>query len=309
MKIVSSLDELERGDRTVLTIGAFDGVHLGHQWLIRQVIERASELGYQSVVVTLEPRPEVVLRPGSIQLTDSLAKREAISALNPDVLAILPFNRETAAIPAADFLDDILARVNLAELWIGADFAFGHKRRGNADFLVEEGKRRGFAVKIVGRKELGETPISSTLVRDLVAQGEMERVTALLGRPFSLRGEVVKGFGRGKEMGFPTANLKMPEHQLVPATGIYAGRTIVDDEPKLAAVSIGYNPVFGNEHLAVEAHLLDFQGDLYGRTLEVQLLHRLREERSFSDVDALVAQIERDVEETRNAMTEETRRA
>lgn len=297
MLIATDLAELQRGTPTILTMGAFDGVHRGHQWLIRQVVDRARRLGFQSLVLTFAPRPEVVLRPGALQLTDAAEKERLLAALGPDRAIILPFTPETAALPAGSFLERILEHVNLAEIWIGADFAFGHQRQGTPEFLIACGAREHFAVHVVPRQALDGVPISSTLIRKLVSTGQVHEAARFLGHWYSVRGPVVTGYGRGKQLGFPTANVQPPPHQQLPATGIYAGFARLSTEGQPAAISVGYNPVFGNQQLSVEAYLLDWEGDLRQRIVALDLVQRIREERNFAGIEALVQQMNLDVAE------------
>lgn len=302
MRIVDDLALLERGAPVILAMGAFDGVHRGHQWLIRQVVNRARALDAESMVITFDPRPEVTLRPGSLQLTGRTEKARLLGALGLNTAAIIPFTPAFSQIPAGNFLSSILDHINLTEFWAGADLAFGHHRQGTVATLITAGQHAGFAVHVVSRRPLDGVPISSTLVRDLVTAGDMAGAALYLGHYFTLTGSVVPGYGRGHGMGFPTANLSLPPAQLLPPTGIYAAYARFDGDSRPAAVSIGYNPVFGNEKLSVEAFVLDWEGDLSGRDLALDLVARLRDEQHFPSIDALSAQIARDVEETRRIL-------
>lgn len=302
MHVVNDLEELERGRPTVLTIGAFDGVHRGHQYLIRQVVTRARSIDAVSMVLTFDPRPQVVLRPGNLQLTDGVAKERIISALGADALVVMPFSEETTRIPAGQFLVSILDHVNLTEIWAGADFAFGHKRGGDVDFLVRAGQHSGFAVHVVARQSLAAAAVSSTRVRELVAEGKVEEAALLLGHYPSLRGRVVRGAGRGADLGFPTANIDPVQSQLVPGTGIYAGYLRADDQRLPAAISVGHNLVFGGGRLVVEAYLLDFEGNLRDQDVALDFVARLRGEQNFDSVDDLVSQMHRDVAEVRSIL-------
>lgn len=299
MRVVDRFEELDRGRPVVLSIGAFDGVHRGHQYLIRQVVTRARAIDAASTVVTFDPRPQVVLQPGEDQLTDGTAKERIVAALGVDTLVVMPFSRDTAQIPAGQFLVHMLDHVNLAEIWLGADFAFGYKRGGNVDFLIRAGQHSGFAVHVVPRQGLAGGTVSSTRIRELVGEGKVEEAAILLGHYASLRGHVVRGAGRGLDLGFPTANIDPVKFQLVPATGIYAGYLRLDDRRLPAAISVGYNPVFGGDHLVVEAYILDFEGDLREQAVALDFVARLRDEQNFSSVDALVAQMHRDVANAR----------
>lgn len=302
MRVVHDLTALQREAPTILTIGAFDGVHRGHQYLIRSTVERARALNFQSIVLTFDPRPQVTLRPGSKQLTDGIDKARIIAALGPSVLAVLPFTHETSEIPAGQFLGRILDHVNLGEIWVGADFAFGHKREGNVDFLIRNGQSSGFGVHIVARQKLQGGDLSSTRIRGLLEEGDVAGASVLLGHFPGFHGTVESGFGRGKEMGFPTANVAIADTQLLPATGIYAGFLTLDVEQLPAAVSVGTNPTFGGDQVVVEAYVLDFDGDLRGRDVSLHLVERVRAERRFDSVDALVKEMHQDVERVRTIL-------
>lgn len=302
MKVVRDLAELERGRPAILTIGAFDGVHRGHQFLIRQVVGRARRLDYDSAIITFDPRPEVVFRPESTQLTDAAAKARIIAAMGPDILAILKFNREVAQVTAGQFLLSILDHINLGEIWVGADFAFGHNREGTVDFLIRSGAAAGFAVHVLPREKLSEVPLSSTLVRDLLTAGNVAAAAVYLGHYAGFSGPVVRGAGRGRALGFPTANIQPPPHQALPATGIYAAYVRLGGERLPAAASVGYNPQFEGHELTVEAYILDFDRDIYGEELGIEFVGRVREERKFDSVDMLIAEMHRDIGRVREIL-------
>jgi riboflavin kinase/FMN adenylyltransferase len=302
MRLVNDLTELKRGRPSIVTIGAFDGVHRGHQVLIREVVERARALDFQSVILTFDPRPEVVFRPESLQLTDGREKARIIAALRPDILALLPFNRLVSQILAPDFLATLLDHVDMKEIWVGADFAFGHNRGGTIDFLIESGQKSHFDVHVLHRRPLLDMPISSSLVRRLIGEGDVSGAALLLGHHFGVHGPVVHGAGRGRQLGYPTANIEMPPHQILPATGVYAGYVRLGERRLPAAASIGYNVQFEGRQIVVEAHILDFDEDIYGEEIGLDLVARVREEQKFESVEALVAQIGRDVETTRRLL-------
>jgi riboflavin kinase/FMN adenylyltransferase len=214
----------------------------------------------------------------------------------------MPFSQETSQIPAGQFLVSILDHVNLNEIWLGADFAFGHKRAGNVDFLIRAGQHSGFGVHVVARQALAGGAVSSTRSRELVAEGSVAEAALLLGHYPSLRGKVVRGAGRGKDLGFPTANIEPVQSQLVPGTGVYAGYLRADSDRLPAAISVGYNLVFGGQDIVVEAHVLDFHGDLHGAEVALDFVARLRGEQNFEQVEVLVAQMHRDVAEVRSIL-------
>lgn len=303
MRLVHELAALKRGAPTILTIGAFDGVHRGHQFLIQQVVDRARDLHCQSLVIAFDPRPSVVLRVGESQLTNGLTKARMITALGIDTLVLLPFTPDLASLSAGQFLASILEHVNLVEMWTGADFAFGYKREGDVGSLERAGLDAGFNVHVVGREQFGPELISSSAVRKLVSAGDVAHAAEILGHYPGFDGLVVGGFGRGKELGFPTANVRPPSHQQLPATGIYAGYLGFNGRSLGAAISVGYNVVFGGTAIVVEAYVLDFTGDLRDTEVRLDFVDRIRPERDFDSVSALVAEMHRDVEKVRHVLT------
>ncbi len=303
MRLVHELAALKRGAPTILTIGAFDGVHRGHQFLIEQVVDRARDLHCQSLVIAFDPRPSVVLRVGESQLTNGLTKARMITALGIDTLVLLPFTPDLASLSAGQFLASILEHVNLVEMWTGADFAFGYKREGDVGSLERAGLDAGFDVHVVGREQFGPELISSSAVRKLVSAGDVAHAAEILGHYPGFDGLVVGGFGRGKELGFPTANVRPPSHQQLPATGIYAGYLGFNGRSLGAAISAGYNVVFGGTAIVVEAYVLDFTGDLRDTEVRLDFVDRIRPERDFDSVSALVAEMHRDVEKVRHVLT------
>jgi riboflavin kinase/FMN adenylyltransferase len=295
-----------------VAIGNFDGVHLGHQALIRAARAQAEARGIDAAVLTFTPHPARVFAPAlAPPLIMSLERRlELFAELGMDVAVVEPFTREFAAIEAEDFVRDVLAgSLRAREVVVGYDFSFGRGRKGNPRLLGEIGGQIGLGVTIVPPVTVDGLTCSSTKVREFVLEGRVEGASLLLGRPFEIIGPVVRGAGRGRQLGFPTANLR-PEAELLPEVGIYAARARILDRggassgPALrAALSVGRNPTFIDAGaVSVEAHLLDFDGDLYDRRLRVEVVHRLRDERRFSSVDELCAAIREDVAHVRDAL-------
>lgn len=281
---------------TVLTIGAFDGVHLGHQHLIGNVVRRAQALGMQSAVLTFDPHPDLVVRPGSQRLyLSSLDERiEQIDVLGVDLLVVLPFTKATMALSALEFMQQICSALALRELWIGWDFALGRKREGNVERLREIGQAFGYSVHPTEAFLLDGHPISSSRIRAALAEGAIETANRLLGRAYSLRGTVTQGDQRGRTIGFPTANLQIDDHHVTPDNGVYVCRAHLNGEIYGAVTNIGMRPTFDGARRTVETYLLDFTGDIYGETLQLDFYHRLRSEQKFSGIAALVEQISRD---------------
>ena len=290
-----------------LTIGNFDGVHRGHQMLVSEMVEAAHLAGCEAGLLTFDPHPVAVLRPDLAlpYLTSPEERADLLAALGLDFVLILPFDRATAALSAADFMRQIVARVPLCALWIGPDFALGRGREGSAARLGELGQELGYDVRVTPVYDWHGEPVRSSRIRSLLADdGAVEQAAELLGRPYEVWGEVVHGAERGRTLGFPTANLKLPAGRLAPAYGIYACWAWRGETGYPAAVNVGVRPSFDNGHPSVEAYLLDFDGDLYGETLGLSFIHRLRGEQRFPDIHALVAQMGRDVEATRRVLAD-----
>ena len=300
---------LPRG--SIVTIGAYDGVHLGHRAVIGEVRVRAAALGCASVVVTFDRYPARVVRPESapLQLTDPDQKLELLAATGIDYAVVVHFDEARAQESAEDFVTDMLVgALNVRGLIVGHDFHFGHGRRGNVALLSDMGRSLGFDVMgmhLVADESAGQV-VSSTRIRQLLGAGDVEGAAALLGRPHEVRGRVEKGGGRGTaEVRYPTANVAVPEDILLPADGIYGGWYLRPDGSMIAAViSLGVRPGVhpdGGDRL-VEAHLLDFSGDLYGEAARVRFVRRIRDEERFGSVGDLVERMRLDVEDVRTAL-------
>jgi riboflavin kinase/FMN adenylyltransferase len=286
MRVAGTPEELGPGPRAV-AIGTFDGVHLGH----RAVVAAAVETGLPAAAVTFDPHPRTVLGPEPVALLSSLERRlELLGELGVAEALVVPFDRELAALEPAAFVERWLAPLGATVVAAGADFRFGRGRAGDLELL----RSLGYEVRAVPLVE----GVSSSRARELVAAGEVVDAARVLGRPVEVEGTVVSGDARGAGLGFPTANLDPPAGVLVPRLGIYAGAAL----GARAAVSVGTNPTYDVGELRVEAFLLDFEGDLYGRRLVVELWRRLRDEAAFDSEEALVAQIAQDVAETRAAV-------
>ncbi len=291
-------DILEPFADVCVTIGNFDGVHLGHQMLFAEVANKACKRKGSSLAVTFEPHPLRILRPGGIKLISSCEQKiELIQMAGIDTLLIIPFNLEFAATSAEHFVDDILLRrIGMKELVVGYDYAFGKGRSGNIAFLQEQGRLKGFPVTVVEAYYLDGVLVSSTKIRELVAEGRVEDARILLGRPYQIRGEVQIGKQRGgKEVGFPTANLQVDPEDLVPKHGVYVSQVICEGKCYGGVLNIGHNPTFGGQALVAETHIFDFDQDIYGKPIKINLLKFLRGEHKFPSVAELAAQIGRDV--------------
>jgi riboflavin kinase/FMN adenylyltransferase len=286
-----------------LTIGAFDGVHRGHMMLLRRLTEIAADAGAAPVVLTFEPHPRCVVDPaGCPPLLTSFEERVLRFGVAGVKVVALPFTWELSLQIASDFLGAVTSSLRLEHVVVGPRFAVGRDRQGDVAFLTAYGRERGFEVTVVPEMMLGGSAVSSTRIRAAIQEGRVVKAKRLLGRWYSVDGRVVRGEGRGMTLGFPTANLAVDPSRCLPAPGVYATWLHVDDSWHAAATSVGFNPTFGGTSLTVEAHVLDFAGDLYDRAVQLAFVSRQRGERVFPDSDALVAEIERDVAETRRLL-------
>lgn len=293
--------------RTVVTIGNFDGVHLGHRAILARVVQRARELEAQSVAITFEPHPLKVLRPEMAMplLTTPEQKARLLDRTGLGAVVVLPFTPEFAQLPAREFVQRyFLERLNIREVVVGHDYGFGRGREGNIELLEAMGRQHGFTVQVVWAVEVEGAVVSSSLIRAMLRLGKVEEAAHLLGRNYEVQGLVVPGKGRGaKLLGVPTANIR-PANELLPATGIYAVRVRRGEETFSGAANIGTCPTFENSEFSLEVHLLDFAGDLYDQDLEVEFVARLREERRFPSIEALAAQIHADIATARQVLVE-----
>ncbi len=311
MQVIRDLATLTPDTPVALTVGVFDGVHLGHQHLIQQTAQAAAALGGKAGMVTFWPHPLEVLHPERkiSYLTMLEEKLEFLATLGTlDLVVVLPFTPTLAGTSAGEFIDMLMSHLALRALVEGADFVFGHNREGDMAFLTDYGQTHGFAVQTIDLQLADERRISSTSIRALLADGQVEAAMALLGRPYSARGLVAHGDERGRLLGFPTANLEIDPQKILPADGVYAVRARVDETIYAGAANIGVRPTLdGTRHLT-EVHVLDLQRDLYQKELEVQFIARLRGERRFAGVEALQAQIAADVQQARLVLSQYTER-
>jgi riboflavin kinase/FMN adenylyltransferase len=285
-----------------VTVGNFDGVHRGHQVLVSAVVARARETGGVSVVLTFDPHPARVLGPGRAPaaLTTLAQKEELLARLGVDRLAVLPFDADVARLPPDAFAREVLhGALGAGHVVVGESFRFGHRREGDARLLAALGQDLGFSVRALPPVLEEGAPVSSSRVRDELARGDVRTALALLGRPYFVDAPVVRGDGRGRTIGVPTANLE-PENEILPAGGVYAARCRVSAGAwHPAVVNLGHRPTFGGATATVEAHLIDFAGDLYGSRVRLEFHERLRGEQRFDGQEALVARIREDVAQAR----------
>ena len=299
MQLISELSNFSPERETLLTIGVFDGVHLGHRHLITKLTQRAAASNLLSVVVTFNSNPKAVLshRAKLARLTTLEEKASLLRSLGVDLVVPLTFTTELAALSAREFVLYLKKYLRMRGLVIGPNFALGRGREGNAAVLQSLGKELNFTVEVVEPLKLEGSLVSSTVVREALARGDMKATTKLLGRYFSLSGPVVGGAERGHHiLGFPTANIEVEPEQALPEDGVYATISHVGDKVYQAVTNIGVKPTFGKGERTVEAHVLDFSGELYGQKLTIELVERLRSEMKFASPEELSAQIKKDVE-------------
>ncbi|MEE4358583.1 MAG: bifunctional riboflavin kinase/FAD synthetase [Desulfococcaceae bacterium] len=302
MKIIEGIDKIEKPfENAVITIGNFDGVHLGHQALFHEVIEKADKIGGVSLAITFEPHPMRVLRrnghPPLITLYEQ--KTELIERTGIDYLLNIPFTKEFAAISAQDFLEKILiGRIGMKAFVVGGDYSFGRNRQGDLAYLRQAAKRFAFDLIVadwIQPRSDGSERISSTRIREVVMEGDMEWACKMLGRYYQIRGTVARGRNRGgKLLGCPTANINLHD-ELAPKTGVYAVIAEVQGQRFKGVANIGYSPTFDDHIFTVEVHLLDFDRNIYGQKIRVNFVQRIRDEKKFSGIEELSAQIRKDI--------------
>lgn len=296
------LSRVAPGRPSAVTIGVFDGVHRGHQHLVSALLDRARRQGLGSVAVTFNPHPRTVLRPGTaVTYLTSLEERvELLQALGLDGVAVLAFTSELAQLSPADFLSLLVEELEMRLLVIGPDFALGRNRAGTIDVIGQIGDRLGFPVEVAPLLTENGDKVGSTSIRQALTEGDIERVTTLLGRAFSLRGPVVPGDGRGRNLGFPTANIAIGLDRALPAYGVYVTRAYIRENAYASCTNIGVRPTFDVEQRpVVETYVLDFDQDIYGEEVRIELLTRLRPELRFGSAEELVRQMHRDIQHTR----------
>ena len=299
MEIIRRERDLKREFRNpVLTIGNFDGVHLGHRFIFRQVLKKAKEIDGESIVYTFDPHPVEILAPDRkpLLITPLEEKLRLIEEQGIEVAIVAPFTEKYAGQPPEDFVKKVLYdQIKIRHIFVGHDFTFGKDRRGNIALLKEMGRKWGFHAEMVEAVRLEGTVISSTRIRELVAKGEMREAAKLLGRPYALAGKVIHGHGRGsRKLGFPTANLK-PSGILFPKSGIYAVWAMHEGRRYEGVANLGWNPTFQDQKFSIEIHILNFNRDIYGENLQVEFVQRLRDEVTFRGAEELIDQIKRDI--------------
>lgn len=303
MKIFHGTENANISKPTVLTLGVFDGLHLGHQRIMQTVVDRAKLAGAVPTAITFDPHPRAVLHPASAPpLLQTLDQRLAnFEVLGIQQAIVIPFTLDFAGQPAESFLENIVRdRLHAKEVYLGKGFAFGKDRGGNIELLREMSSKLGFVADEVDEVQLRGRRVSSSKIRELLAGGNVNLARRMLGRPYGVEGVIIRGNRRGHTIGFPTANLK-PHNRVIPRYGVYATATLIDGTWRKSITNIGVRPTFESDaDPSIESYIFDFDGDLYGDVLRVRFLHRIRDERKFNGIDELKAQIEKDSARARN---------
>jgi riboflavin kinase / FMN adenylyltransferase len=291
---------------SLITIGVFDGVHLGHKFLISQLKELAQKQGFRSVVITFDKHPQEILTPQShpLFLTDSSDKAYLLNSEGVDAVIVLAFTKELANYSAREFLNLLITKLNMRGLVIGPDFSLGRNNEGNIQAIRRLSSEMRFSLTVVPPVKIDGEIVSSTSIRNALASGNMEKVQKLMSRPFSLRGRVIHGTGRGAALGFPTVNLDVLSSQALPSDGVYATKVLLDGKYYPSITNIGFNPTFQNSERTVETFLLDYHNDLYLREIKIEFIHKIRQEMKFKEVDELKKQIAEDIKQVNNILAE-----
>jgi riboflavin kinase/FMN adenylyltransferase len=308
MKIFWDIEHTTTGTGTILTLGTFDGIHRGHLQIIQRVVNRARETGHESALLTFEPHPQLVLRKedhAPVRLLTTIDEKiEALNTTRLDRLIVASFTHAFATMEPEQFVRSVLLeRLNMKHIIIGHDHGFGRGRRGNQTVLETMSQEYGFDISVVDPITLSDTVISSTEIRTKLNAGVVEQANRLLGRPYTLQGQVVQGDGRGKNLGFPTANIRpYNQYKLIPRPGIYTSRLSVGERVYDAVTYIGYRPTFQLSQKVVEVHVLDFDGQLYGQDVNISFLNFVRGDRQFDSSESLIAQIKQDIQDSRTLL-------
>lgn len=301
MKIHAGFQSWNLKERTVVTLGNYDGIHLGHQSILKTLVQDASALNAPSVAVTFDPIPKKVLYPDSSPpLLQTLEQRlESLELIGVDHALVIPFDHNFAKKMPDEFVrDDLVGTLRLKEFVVGENFSFGHQKKGNIELLRRMGESCDFSVKAVNDVRRNGVRVSSTAIRQMVREGHVDLAAELLGHPYALIGHIVEGERLGGRLGIPTANLRF-ENELLPASGVYVTSAIVQSRRIPSVTNVGVRPTVGGKQLTVEAHLLDFDGDLYGQRMELEFLQKLRDEKRFAGIDELKAAIAADIASAR----------
>ncbi|MEO0507697.1 MAG: bifunctional riboflavin kinase/FAD synthetase [Bacteroidota bacterium] len=307
METIQGISQFKSTFQTCVTIGTFDGVHIGHRSILERLINSAKSAGLRSTVLTFFPHPRMVLQKDtSIKLLNTLEEKKAIlKDLGLDYLVIHPFTKEFSRLSALEFTRDVLVNtLQCKKVVIGYDHRFGRNRNANIQDLVSFGSTLDFAVEEIPAQEIDEISVSSTKIRNALSEGDVETANAFLSYPYTLMGTIAKGKGLGREFGFPTANLQIAEeYKLIPKNGAYVVKGVLNDTVHYGMMNIGFNPTVSGEKQSIEINFFDFDGDLYGKKVSVALLHRLRDEHKFGSTDELREQLKKDKQKSIQLIT------
>lgn len=298
MNVYKSIDEISRDEKTVLTIGTFDGIHQGHKVIFERLKKYSSQNNLRNVVITFEPHPRTVVSDFKIKLLTTLdEKTELLSKLDLDNLLVIKFSMEFAEQTSEEFITNIICKkIGVQHIIIGHDHRFGKNRNGDDNELIELGKKCNFSVECLDAVKSEKDIISSTVIRNALFDGDIQKANRLLGRNYCFRGTVVKGVSRGKILGFPTANIEVEDkNKLIPKNGVYIVKALVEDEIIYGVMNVGLRPTFADTlSVVIEAHLFEFNKNIYGRTIRIELLKRIRDEKKFNNTEELIYQIGKD---------------
>ena len=298
MKIFHSINDFKSTKKTIVTIGTFDGVHIGHQKIIEKLIQNATEYNYESLILTFFPHPRMVLQEGSdIKLLNTIDEKSVLlEKMGLENLVIHPFDKEFSRLTAEEFVKTILVDIfNIKKIIIGHDHRFGRNRTADISDLELFGKQFGFEVEQISAQEIDAVSISSTKIRNAIIEGNMAVANEYLGYNYLLTGIVIQGKQLGRTIGFPTANLKIEEdYKLIPKNGVYVVKSNINQKTVFGVMNIGKNPTVNGEYLSIEVHFIDFDGDLYNSKIEISVLERIRDEQKFDSIELLKTQIQKD---------------
>ena len=298
MKIIRDIKKLTLNDPITATIGAFDGLHIGHQKIIRNIVDLSIKNNTKSALITFNPLPKIYFAKKNFQLLSIHKKVNILSTFNLDYLVILRFNDELLSTSSKEFIEDILInKLNIKALSVGDDFRFGHNQEGSVDDLVNYSKKGYFSINLEKKHSIENIRVSSSLIRDSIVNNNFEKASKMLGRPYSISGKIMHGDKRGCTIGFPTANIKLEPNILL--GGVYAVSTFIGNKKYHAVANIGYKPTFNGEKYLFEAHIFNFSGNLYGKRLEFNIVSKIRETKKFSGIEELKRNINHDIKLTK----------
>ena len=295
MEVIKELPSTDEYRHSIITIGFYDGVHRGHQKVIGEMVKQARAKGVKSCVITFTPHPcEIFSHKPFPLLTTWEEKREIFQKLGVDLTIVLPFTRKLASLSPLSFIEMLNKHLQMDQIIVGEDFVFGKERRGDTSWLKKQENRFGYKLKVIPLLKTEKGKVSSSLIRDYLKKGKVREAAKCLGRPPTILGKVVRGKGRGRLIGYPTANLKPHPCKLLPCSGVYAGRVTLEDGSYDSIINVGSSPTFGESLSRVEAHIINFEGDLYDREVRIELMERIREIRKFSSPTLLTKRLEKD---------------